>query len=350
MNLDVLSYAEYHGHRVEYLRKLLPALREQTDRLIWTAGDSSLDNKYWFSDTAPAVEGAYHDTLRPQRSKQDITYWLNYLLHEEDQKRQQESSTANYDASYRKTAAINTAVEATTLNERTYRLRPQDVFIRDNIREDDILIVSVGGNDAVLLPLPCTIAAIGGLMCMPTDCVENGCSCGAVPVDDYCCGCGPSLCSCLCAFPPCLGYTRHLYGVRVEKYLESLTSKTKPAKILVCMIYYPDEANTPSWSGLALGALQYNRNPSKIQTLIRKIYQTSSSTIRIPGTPVIPVPLFHALDGKNTEDYVQRVEPSASGGRKMAELLLDAINQQPTTSSSYITESTPTASYIRDRG
>jgi hypothetical protein len=37
---------------------------------------------------------------------------------------------------------------------------------------------------------------------------------------------------------------------------------------------------------------------------------------------VVPVPLFEALDGKNTDDYVQRVEPSVQGGRKMAKLLL----------------------------
>lgn len=50
------------------------------------------------------------------------------------------------------------------------------------------------------------------------------------------------------------------------------------------------------------------------------------SHIRISGTQVIPIPLFHSLDGTRSEDYVARVEPSASGGRKMAELLLDAIH------------------------
>lgn len=219
-------------------------------------------------------------------------------------------------------SAINTAVEATTLNERTFRLRPQDVFLRDNIKEDDILIVSIGGNDIALIPSPCTIASIASLLCLPLTCSEKGFSCGVVPVDDCCCGCGPSLCSCACACPPCLGYFRHLFGVRVQKYIEALTAKTKPAKVLVCMIYYPDEANRPAWAGPTLGALGYNSNPAKVQTLIRKAYQEAVSTIKVKGTQVIPVPLFHVLDGKNTEDYVQRVEPSAVGGRKMAEFLL----------------------------
>ena len=39
------------------------------------------------------------------------------------------------------------------------------------------------------------------------------------------------------------------------------------------------------------------------------------------------MPLFHALDGKTTRDYVARVEPSSQGGKKMAEYLLDMIDQ-----------------------
>lgn len=49
------------------------------------------------------------------------------------------------------------------------------------------------------------------------------------------------------------------------------------------------------------------------------------SKISIPGTEVIPVPLFNALDGKTPNDYVARVEPSSQGGRKVAEYLLDVI-------------------------
>ena len=199
----------------------------------------------------------------------------------------------------------------------------------------DLLIVSVGGNDIALMPCPCTIASILGLLfCMPTSLVEKGCACGAVPVDDCCCGCGPSLCSCCCAFPPCLGYFRHLFGTRIEKYIRSLTSKTRPAKVLVCMIYYPDERNTPSWAGPALGVLGYNTNPAKLQLLIRKAYEEAISTIHIPGTHVVPVPLFRVLDGKDSSDYIARVEPSPTGGKKMAEFLLDMIDQQPSSSMS----------------
>lgn len=63
---------------------------------------------------------------------------------------------------------------------------------------------------------------------------------------------------------------------RTQKYIEALTSKTKPAKILVCMIYYPDENNAPSWANASLGALGYNNNPAKIQLLIRKFFEEAT--------------------------------------------------------------------------
>ena len=91
----------------------------------------------------------------------------------------------------------------------------------------------------------------------------------------------------------------------------------------------------------------------------------TNRNINIPGTQVVPVPLFHALDGKTTNDYVARVEPSSQGGRKMAEYILDMIddgqiqsgggvrnNYDATSSSRYgSTTSTPLqASYMEDRG
>ena len=183
-------YNEYHGHKLQHLKTLYPLLRSQSDALIWTAGDSSLDNKYWFNDTSPAV-GVYKDVLHPPESVCDVTYWLNSLLEEGDDRYNNHNvhSSANAAAGGHETrqrrikyAAINTAVEATTLNERTYSLRSQDKFIRDNISANDVLIVSVGGNDIALCPTPCTIASVAGLLCLPTRCLEGGRSFGSVPV------------------------------------------------------------------------------------------------------------------------------------------------------------------------
>jgi hypothetical protein len=123
-----------------------------------------------------------------------------------------------------------------------------------------------------------------------------------------------------------MGYLIHLFGTRVQLYIEKLTAKTKPKKVLVCMYYYLDENPTPSWAGAALACLGYNSKPSKLQTLIRKAFVEATSKIQIPGCEVIPVPLFNVLDGKTSRDYVARVEPSSEGGRKMAEFFLDLIS------------------------
>lgn len=349
-------YGEYYGHRIEHLDALLPQLRASSDALIWLAGDSTLDNKYWLSGTAPAVPGAYQNTLEPPYSKPDVTYWLNHLAAEssEEELRRDDKQPSP------KWAAINTAVEATTLNERTFRLRPQDRFLRDNIQAKDVLVVSVGGNDIALAPSPCTIASMLGLMfCLPKPCIEQGCSCAACPLDDCCCGCGPSLWSCLCSCPPCLGYFRHMFGTRTQKYIEALTVTVKPQTILVCMVYYPDETASQGWAGPALNALGYNSNPAKLQSLILKAFREVSSTIRISGSQVIPVPLFHVLNGKNSEDYVERVEPSVSGGKKMAEFFLDHLRREPSSSSLRVVEPTsfaeinnkgaPSSALMRDR-
>ena len=73
-------YNEYHGHKVKHLNFLYPIMRRTSDRIIWTAGDSSLDNKFWFSDYKPAVpNSAYEHALQPPRSNADVTYWMNYL-------------------------------------------------------------------------------------------------------------------------------------------------------------------------------------------------------------------------------------------------------------------------------
>jgi hypothetical protein len=114
--------------------------------------------------------------------------------------------------------------------------------------------------------------------------------------------------------------------MRVQKYVARLVSKTKPSKILICMIYNPDEYPHPgSWASPVLGILGYNRNPAKLQALIRNAFEQAVSSIQIPGTRVIPVALYSVLDGKNTSDYIQRVEPSPSGGRKMAEYIWNII-------------------------
>lgn len=56
-----------------------------------------------------------------------------------------------------------------------------------------------------------------------------------------------------------------------------------------------------------------------------RVFALATSQIRIKGTEVVPFPLFRVLDGSDTRDYVERVEPSPQGGAKMARALMDAV-------------------------
>lgn len=114
------------------------------------------------------------------------------------------------------------------------------------------------------------------------------------------------------------------------------------------MIYYPAEEISDSWAHRSLQALGYNRNPTKLQSVIKKAFEEATSHIQISGSQVIPVPLFNVLDGKHSNDYVARVEPSALGGKKMAEYLLDTI-QHDSTSVNRSSIAAPTTKLISDR-
>ena len=305
-------YEEYHGHTSYDLEVVHRRLRTMHSGLVFLAGDSSLDNKVWFREQARSVNGC-ELILNPPRSKQDIAYWMNRYL-EENRMRGQ-------------LAALNCAVEESTIAVRAYgRLLPQDEFIRDNIQEGDILVVSVGGNDVALRPAPCTILSIASLLCCTTTPCLHHCSCGcAIPAEDYM-FCGPL--SNFCACPPGLGHMVHLFGERIRSIIARLTVKRKPKLILVCMIYFLDETPGNSWAERTLSALGYNSNPGKLQEAIRQIFRLATQQIRISGTKVVAVPLFEVLNGKNTLDYAQRVEPSALGGEKMGNFLCDIIMRE----------------------
>lgn len=303
-------YGTYHGHQSRHLAVLEPSLRRGRS-LIWLAGDSSVDNKHWFGDCDHAVNG-YEHVLSPPRSTMDVAFWLNKLVVERGLET--------------RLAAINTAVEESTLGARACcRLLPQDRFLRDHVQAGDTVVVSVGGNDIALAPAPCTIVNMLALAKFtPTSCIEGGFGC-ALPIDDCCCGCGPGCLSTLLACPPGLGYFIHLFKVRMEAYLRNLTAVQRPRRILVCMIYFLDEASGGSWADITLASLGYNSNPAHLQAIIRRVFELATQQICIPGTEIVPVPFFEALDGKDTDDYVQRVEPSATGGRKLANLILDKL-------------------------
>lgn len=320
--VDAFSfYGQYHGHPVRSCGIVERELRKDHEGLIFFAGDSSLDNKYWFGDEAPAVNG-YERILRPPTMRQDVSYHANKILAERAPR----------------WAAVNTAIEATSLNDRAFgTLLAQDALLRDRITEDDVLVISVGGNDIALAPLLCTCFNIVPLLCAGAVCGDalDACAC-ACPPDVYtptrgradcgCAGCGlPGCVAGVCGWPCGLGYFVDLFKNRTSAYAHNLTAKRKPRLVIVCMIYYLDVDGRGSWADATLRGLCYDARPALLQRAIRHVYERGTRRVAVDGTVTLALPLFEVLDGSDTADYVQRVEPSARGSAKLAAAIVEAV-------------------------
>jgi lysophospholipase L1-like esterase len=286
-------YNKWSGHPIDDLTKFLNiTLAERPDKpIVYLAGDSSLDNKYWVPSSGPGgdaltveVPNIYEKVLDRPRPKPDVSFWLNHILGN-------------------RATCINTAVEESMLRDRDEKLLEQDEFIRDNIHSNDVLVVSIGANDVALKPSPATIARMLQMAWLTQfSSLENG-SAYALP------------------------YFKHLFGTKIQDYVERVTSKTKPRAVIVSMIYFPLEwaPNQQSWANAQLKALRYDSYPEKLQMAIRQMYEIATKEIRIEGTEVLPCALYEVLDGKEKKDYTDRVEPSADGGRKMAEIFVGLL-------------------------
>jgi len=301
-------YVEYYGHDIDDLSRVLEFMRAErpSASAVWLAGDSSLDNKHWLfpnqqhgfaaheprvmhdpTATAEAVNG-WERILKPARMVKDVCYWTNAELEK-----------AGVDA-----FCLNCAREESTIQDRegeASSLMPQDEFIRDNIRADDTLVVSVGGNDIALRPSAMTILHMANLIYGSNEwMIKHG-------------------------MVTSLLYFQDMYGRRVKRYVEKLVAKTKPKRVIINMLYFLDETAGGSWADPVLERLGYDANPSKLQTLIRKIYETATSRIAIEGVEVVPLALYEIMDGKDSNDYDQRVEPSVQGGSKMGKHFVERM-------------------------
>ena len=310
-------YSQYHGHNVDKLETVHAQLRGVVDPnnlrpCVFLAGDSSFDNKFWFQDTASAING-YEHILDPPSMKKDIAYWLNYEAHKQQK---------NW-------FCLNCAVEESALIDRkgSSKLLPQDEFIRDHIQPQDTLIVSVGGNDIALKITRETAQNVHDLMQPESlawlDRARKG-ECGHENQDEQDCE------ECLGKRPPSVSYFIDLFKTQVELYVESLIKKQKPKRVVICMIYYPLESGSgSSWADGVLDQLRYNSTPQLLQLLIRSFFELATKRIKIEGSTtsmeVVPFPLFSILDGKHEADYVSRVEPSAAGGEKIGRALSSLV-------------------------
>mmetsp|Transcript_72562 Transcript_72562/g.216546 ORF Transcript_72562/g.216546 Transcript_72562/m.216546 type:complete len:411 (-) Transcript_72562:43-1275(-) len=294
-------YSEYHGHKAADLASVREVLRRNgCQSFIYLCGDSSLDNKHWFfarfrgkedqmsdgSFTAPAVNGYDQVLENPPRMVQDVCFHLNDLAAER-------FGSGNV-------CTIMSAVEESTIEDREQE-EPfvQDMFIRDHVTENDFVIVSMGGNDIALSPTLRTIVNMGMLLQCPDWLIRAG-------------------------LAPGLGYFVKFFHGRIQRYLRGLLAHGKPKKVLVCMIYYPDPVPGGSWADHTLSLMGYDDNPAKLQLIIRTVYERIKARgFDVAGTVVEPFPLFEVLSEHS--DFVQRVEPSVAGGRKMAAAFLEAL-------------------------
>lgn len=274
----------WSGHRKDRLEKVHRESKEK-QRFIFLVGDSSLDNKFWVKHLPrPAAVNGYEQILEPPVSVADVCHQMNAEI----VKRKQADAVA-----------INAAVEATTLRQRLEEgLLEQDEFVRDHLREKDVLVVSVGGNDVALHPTPKTGMHLLCLLCTP---------------------------SCLLRYHPSFWYLVRIFKDQTEQYLNLLTSRCVPSRIVLCMVYFPcTVVDQAGWGNGLLKLSGYNHNPDYIQTLFRMIYEEATRKVRLEGCDVWPIPLFDVLDADNPDHYIQRLEPSVEGGKLMASALLDA--------------------------
>ena len=283
-------YSEYHGHLISQLEMCLQRFRVSGEHrhAVYLAGDSTLDNKYWLSSSWKEPLNGYENII--QAMKPDVAYWINESCEKER----------------KEFFCINAACEESTISDRTgsssSAMLKHDIFIRDNLREDDVLIISVGGNDIGHRPTMCTVVKMALLMSHPKSMISNGSALG-------------------------LGHFKNMWKNQTEQYIEKLCAKKKPKLVIVCMLYFLDEKPGDSWADGVLRLLGYNSDPTKLQLVIRKLYEECTCKIQIEGTTVVPMPLFEILDGKTTSDYCERVEPSTEGGRKMGRALYEKIKE-----------------------
>lgn len=279
-------YQNYFGHDVNLLRQFYSTMNSlnQNRNRIWLAGDSSLDNKAYVDGSLnlPWMSNIFDDT----NLSGDVSTYVNYYLHDK-----------NF-------YCLNCAVEESTLQSKQV-LNSHDLFIRDNMTVNDILVVSIGGNDIALKPTWTTIYNL--LLCLKTNTMET-----------------------LTNHPEKawgLKYFVDFFKQGLESYISKLTSKTQPKCVIVCMIYFPYIGSDSSWADKSLGYLEYNSNPTKLQVLIQSIFKLAISKIQIPELTLMPCPLYQYMDGTNKTDYVSRVEPSVGGSRKIASAIYNIVNK-----------------------
>lgn len=277
--LDALEfYSNRNGHKPEHLY----IVRTIKKPKLYLAGDSSFDNKKWVNRNWFEATNGYEDLLTPPSMVGDICYFLNLY------------SEGKY-------FTINCASEDATVNDKTIKLNDSDAFIRDNIQSDDILVVSIGGNDIASKPSGDIMLNFAKVLLFT--------SISEIQSQPH----------------KYLDSLIDLFLTKVKRYILKLIQNQKPKKIIICGIYYPCEMEQKSCFDTTLNLIGYNSNPGKIKVIIENIFKHAIQKINIEGVETIHIPMHNVLNSKDDKDYVERVEPSVQGGEKIAKKILEFI-------------------------
>lgn len=284
------QYAEEHyGHKKEHLEALIALQKRSLNKnIIYFAGDSALDNKYWLKNKAerqPAVNDL-DKFFEDNKCIPDVEYWLNYYL---------DSAKQNF-------AAVNTAVEEARIYDYKDKTSSQKAevkmtseLIRNNITQNDYLVVNVGGNDVLLANEPRKKEEFKKLFSSNQAEKEA-------------------------AMKFFVNFIRDDTQAMISA---ELVSEQKPKGVVICTFYMPSwDADASSWSETVK---LLDGKEEEFLSFAQKIHTEAVSQIRITGTQIIPLPLYEHLTGKDFGDYVDRVEPSSQGGKKMAKAIYDKI-------------------------
>ncbi len=267
------------------LQKVVTALRNDVGKtsLIFLAGDSTMDSKHWFREETTAVNG-YETILAPPTMKLDLSYFANSLLDGSD------------------TACVNCAVEEASLGGKEH-LSANDVIIRDNLGPNDVLVVSIGGNDIALHPSVGTVFNMMKLLHMNSHdrMMSDPLGCWGFPHFVW-------------LFKDCL-----------SAYINKLISKASPQKIVVMMLYYPCEVQTDDcWAAGSLNMMGYYSPAGRdfLQAAIRAIYVHVIQQLTFGSIPVETIPMFEVLNASDPSHYCAGVEPSPAANLLIAQALM----------------------------
>jgi len=309
-------YAEHCGHPYSYLKLIHLYLKRTKSQFIWLVGDGTIDNKHWLYTmnkkklgamhhedyTRDAVNG-YGDVLNPRRMVMDVNYWMNVEL----------EKIAPHMAS------INFAIDETGVSERVddikgwvktskAKMKPQDQHVIDYVGPRDTIVCSVGGFDIAGWPSSKTIGSIISVLGLGNEkTISDGTAMG-------------------------MAQLIKIFKDKTQAYIELLTSKTRPKRVVISMVYYLDEnADFQGWASNTfsiVGASAASRlDLNKLRLIVKSVYKLATCQIKIPGIEIIPCPLFDVLDGKDSRDYACFTQPSIQGSGKIARKYIQVLAQ-----------------------